>query len=450
MRAVLRPDDPPVTDGEFARFMARLGPFEPRPELGVAVSGGPDSLALCLLARRWAADRAGRAVAFTVDHRLRPDSAAEARTVGAWLAAHGIPHRVLVWEAPPAAGPIQAAARTARYRLLETACAGHGILHLLLGHTLDDQAETLLLRLARGSGVDGLAAMARLRESAGLRVLRPLLGVPKARLRATCAAAGQTWIEDPSNASDRFARSRLRRAALAGLAAEGLTPERLADAARRAGRAREALELATAERLGRAAALYPEGHVLADRAALLAPPVELALRALARCLITVGGGLYPPRLERLERLHAALTADHGGGAGRTLAGCLILPRGAGGRRLLICREPRAAAECLPAAPGAALWWDGRFRVAIPRTLAEPAGPGLEVRRLGGAGPAALAGAFAPAAVLPALPGVWAGEELRAVPQIDARRTTVTSASIAVMSVSFEPRRPLTAPAFAVV
>ena len=149
-----------VGPDEFAAAMALLAPFEPAPLVAVAVSGGPDSLALALLAARWAASRGGRAVALTVDHHLRPESTGEALQVGRWLADRGIAHAVLDWSPPPVlAGDIQAAARDARYAMLEAWCREAGALHLLVAHHAEDQAETLLLRLGRGSGLAGLAAM---------------------------------------------------------------------------------------------------------------------------------------------------------------------------------------------------------------------------------------------------------------------------------------------------
>ncbi|MBF0335348.1 MAG: tRNA lysidine(34) synthetase TilS, partial [Alphaproteobacteria bacterium] len=204
----------PVTAGledeEFAGLMARLGPFEPRPAIAVALSGGADSMALALLADRWAAARGGVAHALTVDHRLRPESGAEAAQVAAWMASLGIGHHILARMGERPVGDLQAAARAARHALLEDWCRARGVPHLLLAHHREDQAETLLLRLARGSGLDGLAAMAPIAERPFARLLRPLLDVPRARLEATLERAGQSWIDDPSNADRAYARVRLR------------------------------------------------------------------------------------------------------------------------------------------------------------------------------------------------------------------------------------------------
>ncbi len=141
--------------------MATLGPFEATPALAVAVSGGPDSLALAMLAKAWSDARGGSLVALTVDHGLRPESTGEARQVGRWLKKRGIPQRILRWDGPKPGSALQAEARSARYALLTGWCRARGILHLLLGHQREDQAETVLMRLERGSGPDGLAAMPR-------------------------------------------------------------------------------------------------------------------------------------------------------------------------------------------------------------------------------------------------------------------------------------------------
>ncbi|MGH6981766.1 MAG: tRNA lysidine(34) synthetase TilS, partial [Stellaceae bacterium] len=202
---------PPVAAPEFADAMAALGPFERRPRVAVAVSGGADSMALLLLAREWAAARQGDVTALTIDHKLRPEAAKEARRVARWCKARGVVHRTLAWRGKKPKGDIQAAARAARYRLLEDWCVDAGVLHLLLAHHQDDQAETFLLRLARGSGLDGLAAIAPVAERPGCRLLRPLLAMSHGRLVATLEARGQVWLDDPSNDNERYARVRMRK-----------------------------------------------------------------------------------------------------------------------------------------------------------------------------------------------------------------------------------------------
>lgn len=338
--------------------MAPLGPFEARPLVAVAVSGGADSLCLALLAHDWARERGGQAVGLTVDHGLRPEAAAEAARVGQWLVARGIAHRVLRWDGAKPLADIQAEARAARYRLLQEWCAAQGVLHLLLAHHQDDQAETLLLRLARGSGVDGLSAMAPVSELFSLRLLRPLLDTPRARLAATLAARGQDWIEDPSNQNDAYARVRLRNL-MPVLAAEGMGAERLAATARRLGRARAALEEYVADAAARWVEVHAAGHALVDPMAFRSVPEEVGLRLLARLVQAVGGADHPPREERVCALYDRLRGCDDVSA--TLAGCRVLPwRG----RLLVCREAGRMAPPLALVPGTEMVWDGRFRLRV--------------------------------------------------------------------------------------
>ena len=295
------PADPQARSGpaslggpEFHALMAAVGPFEARPHVAVAVSGGADSLALCLLADGWARARGGRVSALTVDHGLRPESAAEALAVGRWLKARGLDHHVLRWRGPKPASGVQAAARTARYRLLGRWCREAGVLHLALAHHLDDQAETFLMRLGRGSGVDGLAAMSAIVEKPWARVIRPLLGVAKDRLEATLRAAGQDWIEDPSNRDPGFGRTGAR-ATLSGMVAAGLTAEALSETTSAMARARIALEDAAAALAATCCSVYPEGYARIDGPALAAAPAEVSLRVLGRVLASVGGGAHGPR-----------------------------------------------------------------------------------------------------------------------------------------------------------
>ncbi len=359
--------------------MAAFGPFEPSPVLAVAVSGGPDSLCLTLLADRWARARDGRVEAVTVDHGLRPESTAEAKQVGRWLKARGIRHRVLCWAGDKPGADIAAAARAARYRLIVDWAAGQGILHLLLAHHRDDQAETLLLRLGRGSGVDGLSAMAGIVELGELRLLRPLLDVPKVALVAWLAAEGQGWVEDPGNRAGVSARSRVRLA----LEQEGLSPRRLAETARRMARARQALDSAATGLAAQAVEAHPCGFLRLDPHFLADVPAELQLRVLARCLMTVSGDPYPPRLERLERLAEAVFHNTSA-RGQTLHGCR-LAREQG--RWLVVRETAAMAGPLALSVEGERVWDRRFRIEASAINALP--PGTLVGALGGEGHAAL-------------------------------------------------------------
>ena len=341
--------------GDFSLAMEAFAPFESRPVVAVALSGGPDSLALLLLIDAWARERGGAAVAFTVDHGLRPDSASEAAQVGAWARARDIAHEILPWAGDKPRSGIQAAARQARYRLLSEACAERGILHLAFAHHADDQAETVLFRGERGSGPAGLAGMAASRSLGPVRIIRPLLGWPKSALVETCRAFGQDYVEDPSNRSPRFARTGLRRrlANDAGLRADALR-EAAAQAARRIDD-----ESRLADALGRIAEIRPDGIVLLDPDALSVTSPETRQAVLAATLRTVGGNAFASDTDRVRRLDGALAdADF---AGASLGGCVVRRWR---DRILVCREPKRASPPLRIGDGKCHCWDGRFRVRM--------------------------------------------------------------------------------------
>ncbi len=440
----------PVSDVAFARVLKAVGPFEAAPALAVAVSGGADSLAVVLLADRWARALGGRVTALTVDHGLRPESESEARQVAAWLAARGIAHHILPWREAKPATAIQARARLARYRLLGQWCRAHGVLHLLLAHHRDDQAETFLMRLQRGSRFDGLAAMPVVTETREVRLIRPLLGVAKADLVATLEAFGQGWIEDPTNRDLAFARPRLR-ALMPTLERAGLDARALAETAARYGRARAALEESTARLLAQSAALHPAGYARLDRARLLVAPAEIGVRALARVLSAIGGRAYPPRAEPLERLYASL--GEGGDAVLTLAGCRVEQRGEG---VLVCRELRRPLARVPVAPVPRLFWDGRFAITFgSRALAASpafAGP-FFLGALGPDGWAAVVKDRPEVRALPlpwparlALPALWGADDVVEVPHLGYRRDTGAPAA-AIETIVFRPRQTLSGAGF---
>ncbi|WP_426169909.1 tRNA lysidine(34) synthetase TilS [Sandarakinorhabdus sp. DWP1-3-1] len=192
----------------LAPLAAALGrPLADSERLALAVSGGPDSMALLHLA---AAEFPERIAALTVDHGLRPASADEAAMVSGWCAAHGIPHATLHWQGPKPGTGVPAAARDARYALMAGWCAARGYRLLLTAHHADDQAETLLMRLGRGSGGAGLAGIRAVRDlGQGVTLVRPLLAVRRAAL-AAIAATGPV-VDDPSNHDPRYARTAARR-----------------------------------------------------------------------------------------------------------------------------------------------------------------------------------------------------------------------------------------------
>jgi tRNA(Ile)-lysidine synthase len=417
----IRPDE---LEGLFARFFA-----SPAPErAALAVSGGSDSTALMVLFADWLAQVDKPADAFTVltvDHGLRPESAEEARAVGVRATSLGFRDAVLAWEGPKPGTGLQAAARAARYRLLAEHARAHGISLLLTGHTADDQAETLLMRLARGSGLDGLSAMSPLTSIAprgpdgvqALRLGRPLLEVRKARLQATLEQRAIPWFEDPSNERLAFERTRLR-AARRQLEALGLTTDMLVLSARRLQRARAALEHWVAEFCAPDKARFaidPCGFIRIDAPALRRLPGEIAVRVLSRAVALAGGSEEPVALANIETIVDALCSGPGTGAW-TLARAKI---SATDNRVLIEREPgRESLPTLTLEPGSEALWDGRFLVIAGARL----GGTVTVRALGMEGVRQVRGAVAPPPGLPvgalrALPGFWRGARLIAAPNL---------------------------------
>ena len=314
----------PITDAAFAALMQPLGPFQKGETVAVAVSGGPDSMALTRLVRVWAEYAGLVLVGLTVDHRLRSDAAREAEQVKTWFNGLNLDHHTLVWDDGDKIGQLdrspQAAAREARFDLMSRWCRDHGVQTVLVAHHADDQAETFLQRLLRGSGVDGLAAMSAKTVRQNIQVVRPLLNYSKADLEATCRAHKQSWIEDPSNVDEQFSRVRVRKL-LAALQIEGLSSERLLDTVGHMQRAKAAIDHAVEKVFEQAKRPSHEGALELDLPVLMAAPEEVGLRCLARSLCDVSAADYPPRFERLSRVYHALdTADW---SDRTLHGCQL-------------------------------------------------------------------------------------------------------------------------------
>ena len=399
------------------------------------MSGGPDSLALALLADRWARQHGGQLRALTVDHRLRPESADEARTVAGWLAARGIPHAILVWAGAKPRSGIQQAAREARYRLLGEWCRANGVLHLLTAHHHADQVETHLMRRRAGSGIDGLAGMSAVRELPGCRLVRPLLAVPPERLEALLAAENQPFVRDPSNRDPGFERTRVRAAARAldAVARAGVDAE-LRDCAGQ----RIAREHAVAALMARAVSIHPGGFAALDAAALADADAATVERLLGLVARSIGGGVYAPRRERVARLRASLAAAPG--RARTLGGCRFVPWR---ERLLVLRELGAASPPVALKPDVAMLWDRRFEV-----VSGHAADGLTLGYLGQSGGklADDCGRSVPRLVHAVLPALWDQQGLAAVPHLGWRRP----ASAAAPRLVLRPASGLTQAGFTVV
>ena len=367
-------DDTPLCQGEAA---ALLAPLARHRLIALAVSGGGDSMALLHLYDRWrqGCPEAPGAVVLTVDHGLRAEAADEAEMVAHCCAPLGIPHKTLRWQGPRPESGIQDAARAARYALMIREMTALGADALVLAHTRDDQAETFLDRLARGSGVYGLAAMAPETRRDGVVLARPLLDIPRTRLRATLRAAGIGWVDDPSNEDTHYRRVRMRRL-LPVLAGEGLGGERLAATARSMARAAAALDGWVDGVIADGVARHPAGPCRFDVSLLDRLPEEVALRLVARLLRATGGGAHVPRLARLE---AAVADLAGAEARRTLAGCVMERRGPD---ILLHREiGRAGLDDVEIRPGETGIWDRRFAVTLS---ADAAGP-VRVSALGHGG-----------------------------------------------------------------
>ena len=263
-------DHLPISARDAKRLFAD---WKTAPALLLAVSGGPDSIALMWLAARWRSSlaRGARLLAVTVDHGLRAEAAAEARAVKRLARELDLEHRTLRWTGPKPATGLPAAARAARYRLLARAARQSGATHILTAHTRDDQAETLLMRMLRGSGIHGLAAMARETERDGVQLARPFLDVAKSRLIVTLGKARLGFADDPTNRDARFTRPRLR-ALMPALAAEGGDARNRARLAQRLARGNAAVEV-----LVEGAERY---RALRDRAASRAKPAPTPWRQI--------------------------------------------------------------------------------------------------------------------------------------------------------------------------
>ena len=425
----------PVTASAFATHIRKLGPFERNPVIAVAVSGGADSMALCLLAHRWAQAENGTIVALTIDHGLRPESASEALQVKAWLNKLGIKHHILTWTPPVMESGIPASAREARYRLMADYCREHAILHLLSAHHRDDQAETLFFRIARGSGMEGLACMAALTHVNGVRLLRPLLNVSKSQLVALLQSTAQPWIDDPTNENMVYTRNFIRWCLEQSIYKTTLTT-RAASLTQFFGKWRKLLDHLLAVRLTKCLELYPEAYAILKKEVWRNMDKDTRVAILARVVITLSGVAYPPRNEQLRLLHDDMLDP---APKRSFGGLLFIDKG---NRWLVCREPNAVEELQTIAVNTKQRWDRRFEVEWRNH--DPHSKELTVRALGQWDEKHFGKPPLPKAVLRTLPSFWHLEKLVAVPHIGYMHPDYAQCQF---NAWFFPAKPLAGAAF---
>lgn len=369
------------------------------PRLGLAVSGGGDSIALLRLAADWAVDAGVSLTAVTVDHGLRAEAPQEAQFVAQLCAELGVSHETLRWTGWDGAGNLQDRARQARYDLIADWAGRQGVGAVALAHTQDDQAETFLMRLARASGVDGLSAMAD-RRVGQIRFLRPLMAVSRADLRTYLTGLGQGWVEDPSNVDPTYERVQMRQQS-ASLAKVGITAQALSDVAANMAQARSALNWAT-HAFSQQYLRMNGPDVIIDRAAFLTLPEELQRRLLVHVVKWLSASEYAPRRQPVAALiQAAVAQDR-----MTLHGCTLTHRKGG---LYLHRE-YSAVQGLSTPPDTP--WDRRW------VLSGPAQGRERIAALGRAGLDALPDwrqQLRPEAAVMADPAVWLEDRLIAAP-----------------------------------
>jgi tRNA(Ile)-lysidine synthase len=386
---------------QLAELIARQMSFHDLKGLGVAVSGGGDSIALLVLMARYANQTGIALHAISVDHGLRDGTDAELSLVSAQCAKLDVPHTVVYWTGWDGAGNLQSNARDARYDLIAKWAKNHDIDVVALGHTADDQAETLLMRMARGAGVDGLAAMAFESQRHGVTWLRPLLGAAREDLRVILRQENVTWAEDPSNENRDFERIRMRDA-LKALAPLGLNAQTLAVVASNMSDARAALEWHTSL-AAKDACEATLGTVRIDLKRYNVLPVEIARRLLVRSIMWVNGANYSPRRGGISQVQNSIK----NGISSTVDGCQVVYKQG---RIYVCRELNAVRGITGSIDEL---WDGRWRLTGPADR-----DGLSVRPLGQVGVRsndAWRDLGLPREAILSLPAVWCGDELIASP-----------------------------------
>lgn len=369
--------------------------------LGVAVSGGGDSVALLAALVQFCKSRDVELHVITVDHGLRPEAKEEIALITDLCADWNLPHHVEYWTGWEGEGNLQAAARDARYALMADWAYAHQITHIALGHTADDQAETFLMRLARGAGVDGLSGMAARRVLHGITWVRPFLRIERSALRTFLRASRIAWCEDPSNDNRDFERIRVRDA-LTVLGTLGVQTDTLVDVAHNMSRAREALDWQTFLAAQDAATLS-HGAVAMDLRKFRMLPEEIARRLIVHAITWIAQAPYPPRRDAVAQTLSAVRASRGA----TLSGCQIIVE----KNLIWVFREFNAVQDVSCEVGDL--WDDRWLVTGPED-----DPEIEVRALGTDALAQIKGwreTGLPRAALAVTPAVWYEDRIVAAP-----------------------------------
>mgnify|MGYP000067749936 CR=1 FL=1 len=355
----------PLSTDEFENLMDALDIGAVK-SIAVAVSGGADSMALTLLLKQYCHHHNIRLIALTVDHGLRKTSDKEAQQVRSWLTAQSVEQHILTWIGHKPDANIHDEARAARYRLMGQWCVDNDIQHLFLGHHKQDQAETFLLRLFRGSGIDGLSAMQKVAEFPTAKttgkfpkLIRPLLEQDKERLKDYLRHINQDWIEDPSNENKKFTRVQIRNL-LKNSEIEGLNMDRLSATATRMQRVRSLLEDQTNSASMDYVCYSNFGFARLDRNFHNNLHEEISLRLLSDILKTISGGEYPPRHQKLMALLDNLKRSDF--CGQTLSGVIIFKTQNG--QIIFSRELRQIPHEVTIPPGKQYLWDNRFLLDI--------------------------------------------------------------------------------------
>ncbi len=323
-------------------------------KLAVAVSGGADSMCLAYLCYQYSLLQKADMVALIVDHGLRAESSQEADWVRNFLEKKGVRAEILVWQGNKPKRNIHQHARSARYKLLTNYCKANDIEYLLVAHNLEDQAETVLLRIYRGSGIDGISGIARKVKMNGITIMRPLLKCSRKHIESTLEQAGWEWVNDPSNINLKYSRTQVRNL-LNGLEEKDVWVNRLCLLAENASRARLYLEKETRKAIDSIVTVQFYGYALIDQEGFCALEEEIALRTLSYCLKKISGNAYPPRFDSLKRVFKLIKRKHKIAA--TLWGCELKQKK---HNIVIYRELKAIEAFRPLDEN--LVWDKRYKI----------------------------------------------------------------------------------------